>query len=1150
MNASFRYLFCFLVLTPFTLLFSQIDQLHGDYAARANNTHSGNRIRTTFFNDGDWGRKNDATEYGLDWPKNNIEKARYWSGSANVVGSEVLDANKQKIHIFSESDIGNHEMNIGDRSPHGDWWTFLPLPGFHNPLAQRVAMSQEPETWPGFWPDKDQAEDVGWVGQWNGYFGKNRFNADQESYFVYDDYNNQEFNFFPDSTDSTRGGLGLRVTARGLQWSNVQVEDILFTLFDIKNIGTYNHNRIVFGNKSALTIGVSTQGGDDYGDDIGKYLLDQDLAISYDLDDMGAPGGWNPVGRLGIAYLETPGYPYDGIDNDADGNMNGGAAVSEMMFEANIIQAGESLVFINYDTFERTVAGAFTENLNDPFYTMDEDSIKLFFLKQEFSYVPGDTLVEIPFDNFDNNLNGIIDENNGSTFGKDPLNQITRYIYVGNKYIDYVSGSGKDNPMIDEKRDDGIDNNGNWSLLDDVGLDGNKNTLDAGQGDGMPTSGWVNGIDTGLPGEPHIDKTDIHESDMIGLTSFELTKPFSSLPQWDDELLWEHMAPGYLDDEQLLQDDTDMAFGSGYFAMAPGQIERYSMSYQMAYTEEDLIRNKEMAENTYAENYQFATAPYTPTLTAVPGDGKVTLYWDDVAESSVDPIEGMDFEGYRIYRSTDALWSDMEVVTNPYGNRVFYVPLALYDVVNEYSGFTPVPTLGAMFDMGSNSGLQHSWVDTTVTNGIRYYYAITSYDHGSPGFNIPPTECPIILDLNAIGVPEKVGRNVQIVTPGVNVAGVEPPPEGAFAVDKVSGMGNGSAYYTVIDPRLVKNENSYRITFVDTTFIDTTKRILFTSITQKYSVFNLTTNEHVITTDFVPSPTVVDGLQLYFQTEPEFIPNLSSAWSRSEIIPYEFRLHQDDYGILSKPILADFKVLFGDVGLDTSTAFQINADEFWDSVPVNFTIINLATGDKVPFAFYESDKRLLGEGAFTVRYKNRSDEIVLLTKDASGNLAKSWSLTYNLNVNNPAETLMPTLGDSLHLLFDKPFSVSDTLIYTSPPAQKYDAALAQESLEKINVVPNPYIVTNEFEPVNYYDQGRGDRAIHFTNLPMKCTIRIYTISGQLVDTIEHESAMTDRGEIAWDMTTKEEMDIGFGVYVYHVDAGDLGTKIGKFAVIK
>ena len=111
-------------------------------------------------------------------------------------------------------------------------------------------------------------------------------------------------------------------------------------------------------------------------------------------------------------------------------------------------------------------------------------------------------------------------------------------------------------------------------------------------------------------------------------------------------------------------------------------------------------------------------------------------------------------------------------------------------------------------------------------------------------------------------------------------------------------------------------------------------------------------------------------------------------------------------------------------------------------------------------------------------------------------------------------------------------------------------ALAKSDLDKIRVVPNPYVVTNEFEPINYYDQGRGDRAIHFVNLPTQCTIRIYTVSGQLIDVIEHDTDIYGRGEVVWDMMSKENMDIGFGVYVYHVDAGKLGKKMGKFAIIK
>ena len=69
------------------------------------------------------------------------------------------------------------------------------------------------------------------------------------------------------------------------------------------------------------------------------------------------------------------------------------------------------------------------------------------------------------------------------------------------------------------------------------------------------------------------------------------------------------------------------------------------------------------------------------------------------------------------------------------------------------------------------------------------------------------------------------------------------------------------------------------------------------------------------------------------------------------------------------------------------------------------------------------------------------------------------------------------------------------------------------------------------------------------HLPSECTINIYTISGKLVDTIEHSSTIAD-GQESWDLVSKDGMDIAFGVYVFHVDAPGIGEKIGKFAMIK
>ena len=79
--------------------------------------------------------------------------------------------------------------------------------------------------------------------------------------------------------------------------------------------------------------------------------------------------------------------------------------------------------------------------------------------------------------------------------------------------------------------------------------------------------------------------------------------------------------------------------------------------------------------------------------------------------------------------------------------------------------------------------------------------------------------------------------------------------------------------------------------------------------------------------------------------------------------------------------------------------------------------------------------------------------------------------------------------------------------------------------------------------------SRGERRIDFIHLPQRATIRIYTIRGDLVDVIEHASSI-ENSAASWDLRTREGLDVAFGIYVYHVDARELGEKIGKFAIIK
>jgi hypothetical protein len=162
-------------------------------------------------------------------------------------------------------------------------------------------------------------------------------------------------------------------------------------------------------------------------------------------------------------------------------------------------------------------------------------------------------------------------------------------------------------------------------------------------------------------------------------------------------------------------------------------------------------------------------------------------------------------------------------------------------------------------------------------------------------------------------------------------------------------------------------------------------------------------------------------------------------------------------------------------------------------------------------------------------------------------LITTWSLQYDSATNDTLHN-NPLPGDYLIVKTTKPFLAGDVYEFETH-AQTIEDQLVD--LEKIRVVPNPYVVSDSWEPSNPYSSGRGPRVLHFTHLPPKCTIRIFNVRGQLVKELEHnnEGNILD-GTLIWDMLTKDLLDIAYGVYIYQVDAGEYGTKIGKFAVIK
>src|SRR4030067_890465 len=377
---------CFALFLILVAIFPQsniaqisVDQLNGDQNYLYSGLHSGNQVRTTFFNTGFIG---DATpeDFPAEWPINTGQV--YLGRLVMFVASEVKDTDGQIIHITSEGSSGAQAWSESDDQ--GNLRSFLPLPYFCNDEYQRIAMSHWDESYPDYWPDKmDDATDPGWPGSWNGYFGKNVLNADQESYFVADDYQNDEWSYYPDSTDLNRRGLGIRATCRGFQWSNVLVEDILFLLYDVKNVGSYNHEKFNFGIMSGPNIGRREGGGRDATDDGGSFDLQEDLGWHWDADNIG-DGGFTPVGLLGFAFFESPGNPFDGIDNDGDAVNGPGPIITEDFFAPEVIKSGDLIVVIDYQTFERTV----TE--------MPAEGVTIIYNKNPYHFAADVEHVEIP----------------------------------------------------------------------------------------------------------------------------------------------------------------------------------------------------------------------------------------------------------------------------------------------------------------------------------------------------------------------------------------------------------------------------------------------------------------------------------------------------------------------------------------------------------------------------------------------------------------------------------------------------------------------------------------------------------------------------------------------------------------------------------
>ncbi len=1080
----------------------------------------GNAVRTLYSNHAEVARWPDQPSG--EWPKGTGHS--YVDGVATIIAASTLDTQGNRIHPMSTNYREFIDTDPITKIP----WGWAPLPGYSNPNQQYPARSDEEFTWPNSWPEHPD-----WIGEWDGYFGRGSMNADVETFFVCDDAPDWEWFypqddgsgvFYPDPDDSTRGGLGMEIRGRGFQWSHVLAQDVIFWHYEIINESPTNYDSVYFSQYIDWGIGGTADSGDDEGG-YNKYL---DIAFAWDYNDVGQPGAWGPTGVAAYAFLESPGkgWVYDEFGN-----------------------------ILNSDL---------------PLDDDDEDGL----INESRNNPAGDWLDVYPY-------------------GVDDVN----------KFVEFYGREPQPHWEGDEDQDwwgfEDYNENGVWEqgepLNDDVGADGlapyhsNYPGSDEGEGDGIPTAG-----------EPNFNQTDKDESDQLGLTGFSVFD-VHHYELINDEVNWRDIfvpLPPPTEDTYLVGGrNLGMFFSSGPFPMLAGQTERFSMALIFANKDfpdapgeneirnSSLARKKETVQQIYNADYRFAKPPLKPNLNVIPGDGQVVLYWDDRSEGSFDPFtKEFDFEGYKIYRSTEPFFNENLTITNTYGEPMFRQSIAQWDLANGIEGLHPVDVAGVKYYLGNDSGLRHYYIDDDVINGMTYYYAVVAYDRGLVGRDsdgniqidhqghargLSPSECASVIQQDISGNLE-TDINTATVTPRSNAAGYIPGEIGNVEAqwDTLPSPATGLVDLLVIEADSLKSGHEYEIRFTENTY----------HYNETLPLFSLTdlTDDHLLVDSLVVDMyglelPVVNGLGviLYNDTTVTVVDS-ASGWQPGRISNYDATVKSlvlgdnlwGDYGGLTAPYPADYTIFFEDdsVLVDTSLSlgFPVIGTYGRHGFAVPFRIWNNTEEHWAKFGVVERTH----EGADYYDHVWQPDEPIIILVGQEGSSPEfvgnyfgydmyyykvAWAIRLFAPENETLTPIPPGSGDVIRVTTKKPFRNGETIRFTVQGAE-IDMTDAKNDMDDVYVVPNPYVAQSIFEPSNVYQTGRGERRIYFMNLPEQCKIKIYTKTGKLVDTIQHDGTGGD-GQESWDLVSKDGMNIAYGIYFYTVEAYDK-VSTGKFAVIK
>ena len=280
---------------------------------------------------------------------------------------------------------------------------------------------------------------------------------------------------------------------------------------------------------------------------------------------------------------------------------------------------------------------------------------------------------------------------------------------------------------------------------------------------------------------------------------------------------------GWLDGIQLPAGDRRNGLSSGPFNMAPGQIQEVVVAEIVGGAIPGTDRLSaigilkfydQAAQQAYDNFFNLPDAPPAPSVTAVALDQKIILDWGSnataVAATESNNKKGFVFQGYNVYQLPTA---SSQVAS---GKR-----LATYDKIDgvgkiedKFFDASTGVVATKVVQFGNDFGIQRSFTVTKdvvkggvpLINGIKYYFAVTSYN-----YNPSPTAVPNNLE-NPIAILTVIPQSLD---PGVTQSA-----DVALTVTKAAGSGDATPSIKVVDPTKVTGHN-YAFFFEDIIYSQT-----------------------------------------------------------------------------------------------------------------------------------------------------------------------------------------------------------------------------------------------------------------------------------------------------------------------------------------